>query len=322
MTAKFFESHYDDYLNSSNLKNLHPKLEKEIFIKLPNDIENLCNIIIYGAKGVGKYTQLLNLLKRYSPSDLKYEKKLMISFNKNQYYYKLSDIHIEIDMSLLGCNAKLLWNDIYTQVIDIATIKNNKTFIIVCKNFQDIHSELLENFYSYMQTIHYLKIKLKFILISEHLSFIPDIIINMCKVLNIARPNKSTYIKCIGKKISQDFDINLLNNIKNLNINSNQLMNPHEITCGKILNIIYDKSNLNYNILRDLCYDIFIYHLDIYECIWYILKNIINHFKLSNEIIKDILKKTYNFFKFYNNNYRPIYHLENYILYLIDKTNG
>ena len=37
--------------------------------------------------------------------------------------------------------------------------------------------------------------------------------------------------------------------------------------------------------------------------------------------MNEILIKTYKFLQFYNNNYRPIYHLENYIFYLISKIN-
>ena len=98
-------------------------------------------------------------------------------FNKQTFNFKLSDVHIEIDMSLLGCNAKILWNEIYNKIIDIAFTKPNGCFIIVCLNFQSIHSELLENFYSYMQTFHLSLIKLKFILVTEELSFINNNII-------------------------------------------------------------------------------------------------------------------------------------------------
>ena len=74
--------------------------------------------------------------------------------------------------------------------------------------------------------------------------------------------------------------------------------------------------------LRDLCYDIFIYNLDIYECVWYIIKVLTNEKKIPDEKICDVLLAAYNFFKYYNNNYRPIYHLENYILYLVRVING
>ena len=37
------------------------------------------------------------------------------------------------------------------QIMDSIIAKDNKTGIIVCKNFHCIHNELLEIFYSYMQ---------------------------------------------------------------------------------------------------------------------------------------------------------------------------
>ena len=39
--------------------------------------------------------------------------------------------------------------------------------------------------------------------------------------------------------------------------------------------------------------------------------------KIKNEDLSTILLKTYCFFQYYNNNYRPIYHLENYLFNLI-----
>jgi hypothetical protein len=37
---------------------------------------------------------------------------------------------------------------------------------------------------------------------------------------------------------------------------------------------------------------------------------------LGTENLKKILENTYKKLKQYNNNYRPIYHLENFIIYL------
>ena len=42
---------------------------------------------------------------------------------------------------------------------------------------------------------------------------------------------------------------------------------------------------------------------------------------INNEFINNLLANTLNFLKLYNNNYRPIYHLENYILYIIKEFN-
>jgi hypothetical protein len=38
---------------------------------------------------------------------------------------------------------------------------------------------------------------------------------------------------------------------------------------------------------------------------------------IKEQHISDVMIKTYCFFQYYNNNYRPIYHLENYFLNLI-----
>ena len=138
---KFYEKLFDDYIN---LENLHPELEVYIN-KLPKDIQKFKNIILYGPSGVGKYTQALNIVKKYSDSELKYEKKILINCNKNIYYYRISDIHFEIDMSLLGCQSKILWHEIFIHISEIINLKNknNNSGIIVCKYFEKINSELL-----------------------------------------------------------------------------------------------------------------------------------------------------------------------------------
>ena len=170
---KFLESHFEEYTNEVSKFNLHTKLEK-CYKRFPSTLEQFGNLIFYGPSGVGKYSQMLYLIKKYSQTNLKYEKKLTLTYDKKQYFFKISDIHYEIDMSLLGCHSKLLWHDIYQQIVDILSAKNNKTGIIVCKDFHNIHSELLENFYSYMQDNNSLSVNIKYILLTEVVSFIPD----------------------------------------------------------------------------------------------------------------------------------------------------
>ena len=104
---KFYDTHFEDYIKSNKELSLHPKLSKQYDDIFPKCLKDLKNVIFYGSKGVGKYTQMLAAIKRYSPSELKYEKKISVSFNKSIYFFKISDIHFEIDMSILGCNSKL-----------------------------------------------------------------------------------------------------------------------------------------------------------------------------------------------------------------------
>ena len=312
---KFLESHFDDYLSSNAKENLHPKLEK-IFDKFPKNIRNLRNIIFFGAQGTGKYTQMLRSIKKYSPSELKYEKRICVMYNKQSYFYKISDIHFELDMSLLGCNSKLLWHEIYMQIIDIVSTKSEKSFIIVCKNFHEIHSELLENFYSYIQKNNTTSIELKYILITEHISFIPDSILNSSEIINISRPTKSTYNKCLKKKMPNNMKLEEITNIKNLHISNNELTHPCKIICNKIIDAMINVDDLKFIKFRDLLYDIFIYNLDISECILYINSTLIENKKIEGASVTKMFIKTYSFFQYYNNNYRPIYHLEHYLFYL------
>ena len=309
---KFHETHFEEYINAK--ENLHPKLEK-IFAKFPIKIHDLKNLIFYGPNGVGKYTQMLKSIRKYSHTDLKYEKKISVTYNKQQYFFKISDIHYEIDMSLLGCNSKLLWHEIYSQIVDIVSAKTEKSGIIVCKYFNEIHSELLDNFYSYMQKNTASCIDLKYILITEELSFIPDNILNCCEVINIPRPTKSAYNKCLKNKLN--IKVEQITNIKNLHSSVTQLMMPYKIICDKILDAMIKIEETKFLKFRDLLYDIFIYNLDITDCVWYIISTLIQQNKLKKEQISELLIKTYSFFQFYNNNYRPIYHLENYLFFIV-----
>jgi hypothetical protein len=313
---KFYETHFEEYINENNRENLHPKLEK-IYDNFPKTIQELKNLIFFGPNGTGKYTQMLKSIKKYSPTELKYEKKISLTYNKIQYFFKISDIHYEIDMSLLGCNSKLLWHEIYQQIIDIVSAKSDKSGIITCKYFHEIHNELLENFYSYMEQNADKSIDIKFILITEETSFIPDNILNCCEIINVSRPAKSTYIKCIKTKLPTKLKLENITNIKILHIYNEDLMLQYKIICNKIIHNLININEFQFLKFRDILYDIFIYNLDITDCIWYILSSLVEQKKIKREDLSNILIKTYVFFQYYNNNYRPIYHVENYLLYLV-----
>ena len=316
---KFYESHFEEYIVSNQKINLHPKLECVFLKNFPDSIQQLKNVIFYGPSGVGKYTQMLRSIKKYSPSELKYEKKLSVSYNKNIYFFKISDIHYEIDMSLIGCHSKMLWNEVYNQIVDILLAKSEKSGIIVCKYFHEIHSELLDIFYSYMQSLNTANIDLKFIILTEELSFIPDNIINCCKVINVSRPPRLLYNRCLKKKTEKNVPLDEITNIKNIQASLNQLMQPHSVICDKIINDILNIENMKFMTMRENLYDIFIYNLNVTDCIWYILNKLIRDNKLKTKDMSHILIKTYTFLQYYNNNYRPIYHLEKYVFFLTIK---
>jgi hypothetical protein len=340
--AKSHISHFDDYLQKNKKHSMHPKL-CILFKKFPSTIHNLKNLIFYGPSGVGKYTQMLSCIQKYSPSELKYEKRLTVNFNKEQYLIKMSDIHFEVDMSLLGCNAKLLWNEIYLQIIDviISSSSHNQVGIIVCTHFHKINSELLDNFYSYMQGIN--STRLKYILISEHVGFIPDNIMHNCKIIHVPKPTASNYNKCSNASIappttnnkniilppqttdtSSSFTLPTITKIKCEQQREREIAScfPHESLCNVILDNLKNPENLKFLAFRDILYDILIYNYDVGECMWYILNDLINCGLLQTNDLSDILIETYTSLQYFNNNYRPIYHLENYMYNIISRIHG
>ena len=197
---KYYETIFEEYLQSIQKCDFHPEINP-ILQTIPAHKD----VIFYGPSGIGKYSQVLKYLQPLSPSKLKYYKKITVFIdrvkNKTPYTLFMSDIHFEIDLTVLGCNAKKVWHEIFVQLVDIIKLRENKFGYLVCKNFHTIHSELLEIFYSYMQ--HYRprevslpnsangdsQVQIAFLLLTEHLSFIPNPIYQSSCIVPIQRPD-------------------------------------------------------------------------------------------------------------------------------------
>ena len=336
---RFFESHFTDYVHKVDEYSLHPIIKKT-FATFPSEIQSLPNIIIHGPSGIGKYSHSLYLIMRYSPSNLKYEKRIAVAYNKDTFFMKISDCHFEIDMSLLGCNSKHLWNEIYNQILDIVSARPLTAAFVMCKNFHKIHSELLETFYSYMLSNE--QVSLRFIIITDHVSFIPDNILHRCKRIPFKRPSVVSYNKCLKSisstsplipimdivkpepvRLNSKYPLDTITNIKALKSNVTELKDPHENVCNHIIGIIKSpNTELKYDELRECLYDILTYDINIQECVWYILRKLVTDGLLLPNMMNDIMLQTYVFLQYFNNNYRPIYHLENFVLLLVCKIHG
>ena len=66
---KFLDSHYEEYIQAVNNISLHPTLTKKLQ-SFPDNLNQVKNVIFYGPSGVGKYSQVLNCIKKYSNSEL------------------------------------------------------------------------------------------------------------------------------------------------------------------------------------------------------------------------------------------------------------
>ena len=319
---KYQSTKFEDYIQNCKKFNLH----KEIIPLLSNvntDIKNTNNLILYGPSGIGKYTQALNYIKKFSPTDLRFERKMNFNFdNKSDFIFKISDIHFEIDMSLLGCKAKIVFNDLYYHILDVLSSRPKGSGIILCKNFHMIHSELLEIFYSYMQTLKHKNLNLVYIILTESVSFIPNNILNRCMIVPIKRPTKSNYMKITNKSQFNNQELSSIKNIKNLKSKIYNLNNLDNKIVNSIFDYIINYKNIKFIELRDKLYEIFIYNLDVHNFTFNIIKKLIITGHLKENHIDNVFTKLYNFLKLYNNNYRPIYHLERFIFYLCIEIHG
>lgn len=311
---KFNDNHFEQYVESAVSTPLHPKLKTLYSNAFPSKINELKNLIFYGPPGTGKYSQVLSCISRYSPTHLKYEKRLTVVYNKETYFIKISDIHFEIDMSLLGCTSKLLWNEMHSQIVDVISARPEMTGIIVCKYFHNIHSELLETFYSYMHMQHHNHLRIKYILITENVGFIPSNILNSCEIIPVPRPTAAAY-----KKIAPHAKIvpENVHNIKLIQNNQDETCQRQELfnnLCEYIMNV----EQIRFAQLRELLYDILIYDFDVNECAWHLITVLKHKGILLDENMSDVLMNTYRFLQYYNNNYRPIYHLENFVFMLVN----
>lgn len=319
---KLRDAHFDDYVSKGKSTPLHPSLLAR-YSKFPENLRDMCNLIFYGPRGVGKYTQMLLALEKYSPSGLKYEKRISVACGKSTYMFRISDVHFEVDMSLLGCNSRALWSDIYNQVLDIIAARADNVGVIVCKCFHEIHSELLETFYSYMQTGADSSVDVKFVLISENVGFIPDNIAQRCQMIRVPRPSRSAYARVASLPPRAGIEPNKISNIKELeagHVVPSQA--PHVAACDELVEFIRDPSAMKFALLRDRLYDVFIYDMNVPACIWYIYARLVREGDISGETADEALLRVLRFFQYFNNNYRPIYHLETYILYLCKITHG
>jgi len=319
---KYQETTFEEYLSALEKYNMHPELNC-LFQSITN--KNIGNTIFYGPPGSGKYSQVLNMLKKHSPSSLKYQTRITINTDKTDYSYFISDIHYEIDMNLLGCNSKTLWHEVFLQIVDIVFTKPEKHGYIVCKNFHTIHTELLDIFYSYMQeyTTKHSHIRLNFILITEELGFIPNNIINSSRILNIARPTTKNLMGITNNENNKEvikINIDEYNNIKTIkNTIEHKTKTYKNIIipiCNNIIKSMNNHEEIKYMEFRELIYDLLTYNIDITNSIQYILFKLLADTEIDQTKINNILDHLFISIKYYNNNYRPIYHIENILLYI------
>jgi hypothetical protein len=149
---------------------------------------------------------------------------------------------------------------------------------------------------------------------------------NLVKTINVKRPNDDIYYDYL--KVSRDIDKSLL-----LNLKENKLLNSlkddqeipddiFDIICGQIKNKMDNFKRTTLSEFREQIYDILVYNLDFVEVLWEILSQYVQEDVIKSSDLEQIIEPIYGQIKQYNNNYRPIYHLENILLNIVKIKDG
>ena len=269
---------YSDYTTIQSSKNL----------LIHHNYKSTPHYIYYSNNNYKNYCNCINDLKEVSPSQLKYSRKINIMYNDKEYFFNLSDIHIEIDFELLGVNEINIFFELFNHIKE-NMILNKEIIYIVCLHFNNIKKELLDIFYNFMNDSN-----IKFIFLTNNLSFINDKIIKQSCIRKCKNLQESKYNKTYEKSICD--------------------------LSNKIISYSTDKE-INLFQLREKLYYLLIMNFNIYDAFFYLIKLLIEKQYINNKNIGVILKKYIHIIEKYNNNYRTIYHLEHFIIYLININN-
>lgn len=231
------------------------------------------SLILYGPPCSGKYTAAMELIRPFSKTELKYKRKMEIVVNQENYYFKVSDVHVEIDFELLGTNENAIWQEFIMSVRDIVRCNMNRC-IILCRNFHLIKDELSAIFHTFMRDP-----AIKFILCTQHISYLPVAIKERCTIKNVKQLRTERYSQ------------------------------KHVLLCNRVIELMMAE-DIELFELRESLYQLLIHNFDIHQCLQYIYFEMIKKGKtIPIENLLETMMK-------YNTNYRSIYHLESFVLYL------
>tara|TARA_Y100001970_G_C13870948_1_gene668973 strand:- start:153 stop:698 length:546 start_codon:yes stop_codon:yes gene_type:complete len=160
---------------------------------------------------------------------------------------------------------------------------------------------------------------------TTNVSFISESIRTCSYILSVSVPTDERYKACKLSAANRKGTQRMLN-LKYVKSDTSQLNCSWTHICNKIIELMFPPGNpentpISMFQIREFLYMLLIYNFDIYQCMWYIFEKCIKdkHIVLDINDNEEISTSIAQMFKLYRGNYRPIYHLERFILYIIAK---
>ena len=238
------------------------------------------HFILYDTNHMNNYACVLSQLKSQSQSDLKYSRKTVIAHNDKECTFITSDIHIEVDFELLGVNENAIFFELFKHVSE-NMILTKSIFYIVCLHFNEMKQELLDVFHSFMNTS-----KIYIVMLTDEISFIPTSILSH----SVIKKNKVT--------------------------NHSKYNTEYEKRALFLANWIINDNKGGLFIWREKLYELLIFNDNIHKSFSFIIQKLIEEGYIQEDKLDIVLDKYHEIIHKFNNNYRTIYHLEQFIVYL------
>jgi hypothetical protein len=162
----------------------------------------------------------------------------------------------------------------------------NHVFCIIETNSNQSHFILCKNIHTMkdeLLQIFYTFIRNKnifFIFTTQHVSFLPATLKNKCQIIHLKKgiDYSTQYIRY----------------------------------CDEIIEFVKEKKD-DLFLLRELLYNLLTYNCNMHTCFYYIYSSLLKSGHIKNDKINELIE----IIKKYNTNYRPIYHLESFVICLM-----
>tara|TARA_A200000159_G_C7297915_1_gene328707 strand:- start:218 stop:808 length:591 start_codon:yes stop_codon:yes gene_type:complete len=128
----------------------------------------------------------------------------------------------------------------------------------------------------------------------------------------------------IAKEDDTPFDFESLMTPRKSNMKAEIIGLPSEVGdftyayCNELCKYIDNPKSMDFLRFRDVLYDMLIYDIKVTNVLWTVLRYITKKYTLTEETYDKLMIDMYTFLQYYNNNYRPIYHLESYLFKIIN----
>lgn len=236
------------------------------------------HFLYYHHNHMENYANVLKDLQLQSPSTLKCNRKTFIHYNQEEHVFKSSDIHIEIDFELLGVIEFGMFVEFIRHIEECI---NKPHTYVVCLHFNNVQGELLDVMYAFLN-----RPRITFLFLSDQISFLPPSILNLVKIVRSKSSNTSTYNTMFKTRMDEMIEW-----------------------------ITHDEEH-SFLEWREKAYQILIWNDSIHDSFSYMMEKLIEKEYIEEKHLNTVFSNYYDIIYMYNNNYRTIYHLERFIIFL------